>query len=225
MGRLIAISDIHGCYATFRTLLETIAFSPDDHLVLLGDYIDRGPGSKQVLDLILSYQKQGYQLTLLKGNHEVMLLDAYFDETLVPRFIRAGGDLTLKSFGITKLSDIPAAYIRFFLSLKDYHEEPQFIFVHAGLNFSSPNPLEDREAMFWTRDMLVTPSLIGYKTVVYGHTPMALREIETMMLIRKTSYKVDIDNGCVFQREGMNQLLAYFPEQNNFVVQKNIDYL
>lgn len=225
MGRLIAISDIHGCCSTFNALLTNINFTPEDHLVLLGDYIDRGPGSKQVLDLILSYLKKGYHITMLKGNHELMLLDAFDDETLVTRFLRAGGDLTLKSFGVSAVHEIPQTYIEFIKSFKDYHIEQNYIFVHAGLNFSIPNPFEDREALFWMRGMVVDPLLINYKTVIYGHTPIPLNEIRAMMEERNKSYKVDIDNGCVFDREGMNHLMAYFPDENYFVVQKNIDYL
>ncbi len=225
MGRLIAISDIHGCFFTFQKLLETIAYTSKDRLILLGDYIDRGPRSKQVLDLILSYQQQHYNITLLKGNHELMLLDAFHDDFLVPRFIRAGGNTTLESFGVSRVQDIPGHYLQWIADFKDYHFDGNYIFVHAGLNFSIPNPLEDREAMFWTRGMIVNPSLINYKTVIYGHTPISLDEIQTMMAKRDKHYQVDIDNGCVFEREGMNHLIAYFPEGNNFVVQKNIDYL
>jgi len=224
MGRLIAISDIHGCCLTFKALLEKIAFTTQDHLVLLGDYIDRGSRSKQVLDLIFDYTERGYTITLLKGNHEVMLLDALQDDTAIPRWIiNAGGDATLKSFDITEVKDIPERYVHLMKSLKDYHVESQFIFVHAGLNFAIPQPLKDKESMYWMRGMVVNPDLIDYKTVIYGHTPMALTAIEKMIREQALNFQVDIDNGCVFQKEGMNHLLAYFPEQNNFVVQKNID--
>ena len=224
MGRLIAISDIHGCCLTFKALLEKIEFTPQDRLVLLGDYIDRGPRSKQVLDLIFEYIDRGYAITLLKGNHEVMLLDALQDDAAIPRWIiNAGGDTTLKSFDIAEVKDIPERYIHFMESLKDFHVEGQFIFVHAGLNFSIPYPLKDKESMYWMRGMVVNPNLIDYKTVIYGHTPVVLTAIEKMIGEQPLNFQVDIDNGCVFEKEGMNCLLAYFPEQNNFVVQKNID--
>ena len=69
-----AISDIHGCIATFKTLLDKIKFSKEDELYLLGDYIDRGPDSKGVIDHIWYLQKSGYQVHCLRGNHENMLL-------------------------------------------------------------------------------------------------------------------------------------------------------
>lgn len=225
MGRLIAISDIHGCCLTFEKLLININFSPEDHLVLLGDYIDRGPRSKEVLDLILFYLGRGYKITCLKGNHEVMFLEAFEDDTLTLRFLRAGGDMTLQSFGVSTVKEVSLEYIQFMKGLKDVHVEGRFVFVHAGLNFSNTDPFEDKESMFWMRGMVVDPASIDYKTVVYGHTPVLLKEIKEMIDQRNLWYKVDIDNGCVFQREGMNSLLAYFPEENNFVVQKNIDYL
>ncbi|MEM9260991.1 MAG: metallophosphoesterase, partial [Bacteroidota bacterium] len=69
-----AISDIHGCAATFRTALKTIAFSQKDELFLLGDYIDRGPDSMGVLEHIWTLQATGYEVTCLRGNHEQMLI-------------------------------------------------------------------------------------------------------------------------------------------------------
>jgi serine/threonine protein phosphatase 1 len=225
MGRLIAISDIHGCCLTFQQLLQNIDFSVEDRLVLCGDYIDRGPRSKQVLDLILHYIEKGYAITCLKGNHEVMFLEAYSDSSFAPRFMNAGGDLTLASFGVATIEEIPKRYIDFFKHLKNYHLEDDCLFVHAGLNFNIENPLEDTEAMFWTRGMVVDPKKVDFKTVIYGHTPISVIEIENMITERSTAYMVDIDNGCVFTKEGMNNLLAYFPLENNFVVQKNIDYL
>ena len=225
MSRLIAISDIHGCCNTFQQLLETINFSIEDHLILCGDYIDRGLHSMQTLDLILGYIDKGYAITCLRGNHEVMFLDAYNDSTLVPRFLNAGGNYTLTSFGVDKISDIPKVYIDFIQGLKSYHIEGDFLFVHAGLNFELENPLDDEEAMFWTRGMVVNPKQVDFKTIVYGHTPVVLSDIEDMIAQRSVTYMVDIDNGCVFEKDGMNCLLAYFPLENNFVVQKNIDYL
>ena len=90
MSRTIVISDIHGCFLTLEKLLHKIDYKPTDHLVIVGDLIDRGPRSKEVLDLFLAICAKGHPLTILRGNHEVMLLDALRDQEAEPRFIRAG---------------------------------------------------------------------------------------------------------------------------------------
>jgi serine/threonine protein phosphatase 1 len=75
MNRLFAISDIHGCYRTFYDLvIRKINLKKSDRLILLGDYIDRGDQSKEVVDFIIDLKEKGFDLTMLKGNHEAMLL-------------------------------------------------------------------------------------------------------------------------------------------------------
>ena len=74
--RSFAITDIHGCANTLDALLDQIGLSQSDHLYLLGDYIDRGPRSKEVLDILLALQRKQYPMTVLRGNHEQLFLDA-----------------------------------------------------------------------------------------------------------------------------------------------------
>ncbi len=223
MGRTIAISDIHGCFLTLEKLLQTIAYQPEDHLVILGDLIDRGPRSKEVLDLFLSIKAKGQSLTLLRGNHEVMLLDALKDPGKELRFVRAGGADTLLSFGVSSVRAIPDEYLSLLKSTVDYFEDEHALYVHAALNFSKADLFEDRESMYWHREMTVDPIRTQGRPVVHGHTPTVLTTIEQMIANKNKDYRINIDNGCVFQGEGFNQLLAYFPETNHFVVQKNCD--
>ena len=223
MSRTIAISDIHGCFLTLEKLLHTIAYQPTDHLVILGDLIDRGPRSKEVLDLFLSFQAKGQPLTLLRGNHEVMLLDALRNPEAEPRFMRAGGDATLRSLGVKHVVDISPRYLDLIRATANYHQDAQAIYVHAALNFSNVNIFEDIESMYWQREMTVDPIRTGGRPVIHGHTPMMLTTIEHMIRNKNRDYRINIDNGCVFQEEGFHQLLAYFPETNHFVVQKNCD--
>ncbi|MDB5274204.1 MAG: putative metallophosphoesterase [Chitinophagaceae bacterium] len=223
MSRTIIISDIHGCFNTLQELLHTISYTAQDHLVVLGDLTDRGPRSKEVLDLFLSIQQKGYPLTLLRGNHEVMLMDALRDRELEPRWIRAGGDTTLKSLGINTVRDIPIRYIQMIHHMLDYYEDEDAIYVHAALNFSIADPFSDIEFMHWQREMIVDPVKTGGRPVIHGHTPLLLTSIEELIRNREKRHEINVDNGCVFNKEGMNQLLAYFPKTNHFVVQKNSD--
>ncbi len=100
MNRLFAISDIHGCYRPFYELVvNTIKLRKSDQLILLGDYIDRGDQSKEVIDFIIDLSKKGFNIIPLTGNHEVMLCDAYNDQELLPLWLINSGMSTLFSFG------------------------------------------------------------------------------------------------------------------------------
>lgn len=105
--RRFAISDIHGCLRSFRALLEEINFSKEDTLYLLGDYIDRGPDSKGVIDHIWKLQKEGYTVHCLRGNHEQMLLN----EISSPNNYFDGESETLRSFGVKQNLNIPRQYL------------------------------------------------------------------------------------------------------------------
>ncbi|MDB5256337.1 MAG: pphA [Chitinophagaceae bacterium] len=223
MSRTIVISDIHGCFLTLEKLLHSIHYQPTDHLLILGDLIDRGPRSKEVLDLFLSIRAKSQRLTILRGNHEVMFLDALRDPNLEPRFIRAGGDATLHSFGVHRVREIPAVYIELIKNTIDHFEDENALYVHAALNFSNEDLFSDRESMYWEREMDIDPLRTGGRPVIHGHTPTVLTSIEDMIRRKDQDYEINIDNGCVFEREGLNQLLAYFPQTNHFVVQKNCD--
>ena len=119
--RIFAVSDIHGCFTTFSELLfGRISLQKTDRLFLLGDYIDRGPSSKQVLDLIMNLTAEGYDIVPLMGNHEKMMLDAFRDPDNPYRWFLNGGDTTMKSFGLTDIEAIPGKYILFLESLQYY---------------------------------------------------------------------------------------------------------
>lgn len=223
MYRTIVISDIHGCFLTLKKLLEKIEYHSTDQLLILGDLIDRGPRSKEVLDFFLEVQKIGSPVVLLRGNHEVMFLDALRDSALEARFIRAGGDATLRSFGVDKVHDVPMPYIHLIQKMWSHYEDEFGIYVHAGLNFLKANIFEDEEPMYWSREMTIDPVKTGGRPVIHGHTPTRLSVIEQMINSKSLNYRINVDNGCVFPGEGYNQLMAYFPKTNHFVVQKNCD--
>ncbi|MEM9538379.1 MAG: metallophosphoesterase family protein [Cyanobacteria bacterium P01_E01_bin.42] len=97
VGRTIAIGDIHGCAIAFDLLLDSIALQPEDTVITLGDYIDRGNDSKGVIDRLIALHKKG-QLIPLKGNHEIMLLEARQSQEEERQWRKYGGEITLKSY-------------------------------------------------------------------------------------------------------------------------------
>jgi serine/threonine protein phosphatase 1 len=227
MGRTLVISDIHGCLKTFQYLLEkTLHLTKEDKLYLLGDYIDRGPDSKGVIDHIISLSQNGFQIYPLRGNHEQMLLDSYYELPLIEQsWLKNGGTSTLESFGVTETKKIPSHYIAFFSSLKNYIELENFILIHAGLNFKINNPFDDSEAMLWIRQYTVDPSKVNDKILIQGHTPTSMENIKNSIILRKNTHRIFLDNGCVYgnTHPDMGNLCCLNLEDMSLVYCKKID--
>jgi serine/threonine protein phosphatase 1 len=172
------IGDIHGCINTLKKMLQdSLHISKTDEVFLLGDYIDRGPDSKAVIDYIMFMQEMGYSVHCLMGNHEKLLLDALESPHNESIWAYNGSYQTLKSFGITRADELKPKYVNFFKTLHYYFELDDFVIVHAGLNFNIESPLTDTNAMLWIRDEIVDISKIDNKRIVCGHTPIPLYQI------------------------------------------------
>ncbi len=220
-----AISDIHGCSQSFAALLHKIGLSKTDELYLLGDYIDRGPDSKGVFDTIMELQKNGYQVHCLRGNHEQLLLDARHDPRAYKTWYLHGGKETLASFGCDAPHEFPQRYLDFMDQLDYYFLLDQCILVHAGLNFTAPDPLADTHSMMWIRRWYdnIDRAWLGDRRIVHGHTPTARRQIELQLAAVKTLPVVVIDNGCVYNRVGTGQLCALDLDDWTLTFQPRID--
>ena len=141
--RKFAISDIHGCLKSFEALLDKIQLSTSDELYILGDYIDRGPDSKGVIDYIWKLERDGYAVKCLRGNHEQMLLNI-LDEASHP--YDPGDEQLLDSFGVNHAMRIPEKYIEWCRQLPYFFEVDEYLLVHAGFDFNGPDPLADTHA-------------------------------------------------------------------------------
>ena len=223
--RTLAISDTHGCQLTFLQLLDNIAFSKSDQLYILGDNIDRGPRSKEMLDSIIDLQAKGYQLRCLRGNHEQMMLDARTDWQMSRAWMLNGGTDTMESFSALDFDDIPQQYFdlidSFFYSL----QTEKFLFVHAGLNLTIPNPLEDKKSMLWMRKWEEQPDLswLSGKIAIHGHTPQTRTAIETRFDNLGKLPILNIDNGCKFNYEGYHHLCCVDLTNMRLHFEPNID--
>lgn len=171
--RILAIGDIHGCSIALRTLLDVVQPGSDDILVTLGDYVDRGPDSKGVLDTLIGLEKTT-QLKPLIGNHEILFLDAITEQLDAEAWLRVGGRETMQSYvaeGQTPTwADVTVAHVEF---LKErclrYWETEQHIFVHANANSVYPLSEQSDDWLFWTRFDDSFPHVSG-KTMICGHT-------------------------------------------------------
>jgi serine/threonine protein phosphatase 1 len=194
------IGDIHGCNKTFNALLKMVSFSKEDELYLLGDYIDRGPDSKGVIDTIFNLRRKGHIVQGIKGNHEQMLLDAYRCREEKLNFLRNGGITTLKSFDCDAITDIDDEYMDFFKNLPHYLEVDNYILVHGGLNFDKKNPLLDVDNMLWIRLWYakINYEWLGKRIILHGHTPLEKsRAADLHENLVKNQY-LNLDTGCVF---------------------------
>ena len=208
-NRLFAIGDIHGCFDTLEELVNNkIQLKKSDKLILLGDYIDRGDKSKEVVEYIIDLQKKGFNILPLMGNHEAMLLDAYDNEKNTLKWIQNGGSETLKSFEISSLKKIEFKYIEFFKKLKYYYSSGDCLFVHAGFNNSVVNTFSDFYSMLWKCKESYANPLLTNKTIIHGHNPISISKCEERVLSKLNV--INIDTGCVYKdKEGFGRLTAY----------------
>ncbi len=170
-NRLLAIGDIHGCHRALAALLALIKPTPQDVLVILGDFVDRGPGSKDVVDQLIHLQSR-CQMIPLVGNHEVMMLQA-LDEGPGEAFEfwqRWGGAETLASYG-GSAEDVPTPHRRFLENCGLFWETEGFAFVHANYLPDEPWEAQPTEVVLWKslKKYRPGPHQSG-KTVVMGHS-------------------------------------------------------
>lgn len=170
-GRLIAIGDIHGCATALDAILGAIAPTSADTLVALGDYVDRGPDSKGVIDRLIEVGEQ-CQLIPLLGNHEEMMLDVVRDKRPPYRWLQYGGVDTLDSYRFGgDMSVIPQSHHDFFAACRDFYESDEHFFVHA--NYDPNLPLEETPqfVLRWQKLTDSTPGPhVNAKRAIMGHT-------------------------------------------------------
>ncbi|PSQ64239.1 MAG: serine/threonine protein phosphatase [Bacteroidetes bacterium QH_1_61_8] len=212
---LIAIGDIHGCANSFEALLEEINPTSDDHLLFVGDYIDRGPDSRGVIDRLLDLREE-VECTFLRGNHESLML-GYLNDGAFNLWRVNGGVSTLQSYlGDDEEGDveIPDEHVEFVRDTEVYYETDDFFFVHAGLkpDLTIKENLDrnDEKVFMWEREHLGAEAFAWEKTVVCGHTPRP-EPINREKLIL-------IDTGCVYHMQpGMGRLTAVRLPEREFI--------
>lgn len=210
MIRTFAISDIHGCLKQFKALIKKIGLKPEDTLILMGDYIDRGEDSKGVLDYIIELKKEFNVITLL-GNHDAMMRDVFLSTNQAKRewaagvWIQNGGIKTLESYGLDVESiyiqhtDLPESLVEHLWLIRDmpqYYITDTHIFVHSTPRQDEAIEAQNEMELMWRRpsveDRRGDYKHISGKTVISGHTAQQGRPV---ML---SDYNILIDTGCFF---------------------------
>jgi serine/threonine protein phosphatase 1 len=203
---LYAIGDIHGMRDRLEELIASLPLQPDDRLLFIGDYVDRGPDSAGTVDFLIELE-QRYPCIFLIGNHESMFLSFlgwkgphYFGGEA---FLYNGGETTLESYGYLQADrnfQLPPKHEEFFRSMRLHYAEGEYIFVHAGLGRSSlclsdPKYALEHESpreILWQRSTIDLPHSLG-ATIVYGHTPLPDFQVRWNL-----PYSIGIDTGCVY---------------------------
>lgn len=197
-ARQFVIGDVHGCVDELERLLEAIAPEPGDTVCFLGDYIDRGPSPRGVVERLLQLRREGPTCHFLKGNHEDMFL-AFLGARgrHGESFLANGGGPTLASYGIEGFAGTQAAarlpedHRAFYLELATHVVIGTHYCVHAGVRPTRPLEAQEEEDQFWIRaEFIDGPHPFPY-TVLFGHTPFR-------NVLVDLPYKVGLDTGCVY---------------------------
>ncbi len=191
-NRLVAIGDIHGHARALESILQLINLRPEDTLVTLGDYIDRGPDSKSVLDILIGLEKL-CNLVPLMGNHEEMMLGAWEGKDNLAYWLKFGGGAALDSYGPGRnMSLVPWSHWDFLKRLRPWYETERHFFVHANYQPDRPLDKQDTSTLLWElldKDKPSKPHCLG-KIAVVGHTPQKYGRILDL------GHIVCIDTNC-----------------------------
>ena len=197
-GRRFVVGDVHGCVDELERLLDHLAPQPGDVICFLGDYVDRGPDPRGVIERLIRLRREGPECLFLKGNHEDMFL-AFLGEAghYGDAFLWNGGDATLASYdcqgvsGATVIERLPPEHREFLSTLRTYAYIGTYLCVHAGVRPTQPLAAQSEEDLLWIREDFITqPHPFPY-TVLFGHTPQ--REV-----LVDLPYKVGLDTGLVY---------------------------
>lgn len=211
---LYAVGDIHGRADLLADILRQIEQDARSSgaverltLVFLGDYVDRGPDSRAVVDMLLGGLPQGFETHFLKGNHEAILLDFLADAMRLEHWLVNGGEATMRSYGVdterldragaspeawreTFAKALPETHLRFFESLRLSVSFGDYLFVHAGVKPGVPLAAQQEADLVWIRGPFLNSAEPFGKIVVHGHTP-------TEKPVTRTN-RIGIDTGACF---------------------------
>jgi serine/threonine protein phosphatase 1 len=167
--RLLAIGDIHGCYQALDALAQKMAFTAGDTVVTVGDYVDRGPQSRQVIDFLIGLARHS-RLIPLRGNHEVMMLQARESLSGYKDWLTCGGMETLESYLAENLQGISPEHWNFIERTLPFYEGEKDFFVHANAYANHALADQPEYMLYWEKFDFQPPHMSG-KRMICGHTP------------------------------------------------------
>lgn len=206
MVKTYAIGDVHGCLEQLQRLVELCerdAGEGRSKLIFLGDYIDRGPDSRGVIEFLIDLQKWSPdQMICLRGNHEDLLLAALEGEDAKLSWVSNGGDCTLKSYKVANPGGIPSKHIDWIRSLPFCHDDGMRFFVHAGVHPDRPLRQQRPRDLLWIREPFLSSDEDFGRLIVHGHTPISSGVPD------QRSNRLNIDTGAVYGRALTSAIFA-----------------
>lgn len=220
--RRLAISDIHGCYNTFDSLLETIGLTKNDCLYILGDMINRGKHSKKVIKKIFLLQEQGYTIMPIRGNHEQFVISEIGQKQGIELAITCER-LKLPWLLHKDSFELKDKYMQFLAKLPYFFDLGDRLLSHAGFDLSRSNIFENTYAMLHQREFTNLEKIPETIKIIHGHTPISLEKIKRS--IEYNQSVINIDNGCVYKSYDPNKanLVCLDIDTFDLFFQKNID--
>ncbi len=198
-NRIFAIGDIHGCHKKLNSLIERLPIDPDtDFLIFLGDYINRGPGTREVIDSLLQIALKVRNTVFLMGNHEHSLMEySRTGDLECLRTLRTlGVEETLESYSkspmrsLGDLSFLPGEHLLFMETLRPYFRLDGYLFIHAGTIPGEALNTCALDRLLTVRERFLQDDGPSDEVVVFGHTPF-----ETPFV---TPDKIGIDTGAAY---------------------------
>jgi len=184
--RIIAITDIHGEIDKLNSVIEKLDISSEDTIIFMGDYIDRGPDARGVIDKVIS-MGDVCNCVYLKGSHEYAYLQARKgDEYYTHLFWTYGGVQTAESYG--SFEDIYRVHGKFLDSLKPYYMTKHYLFIHAGIRPGVPFEEQDERDFYYIRHQFINSRHGLPQKIIFGHTDFKQPQVQ--------SDKICIDTGC-----------------------------
>jgi serine/threonine protein phosphatase 1 len=206
--RIYAIGDVHGRFDLLQAIVakikEDLRASPATTAleIFVGDYVDRGPQSCEVIEWLIEAPPLGSERICLLGNHEDLVLEALADPSGLANWLYNGGDATLASYGVivsatspgalhaAATAAIPASHRSFLAALPRTVEFGSYLFVHAGIDPHRPLEDQDPDDLVWIREPFLDSAVDFGRIVVHGHTPVVEPDIR--------ENRINIDTGAVF---------------------------
>jgi serine/threonine protein phosphatase 1 len=197
-----AIGDVHGCCDKLEALLlacDRVRAGREVRYVFIGDYIDRGPDSRKVIDLLMHKQlSEGRRFVCLRGNHEQMLIvaaaEGRSDRDLMTWWAN-GGEQTLDSYGVNDPSSLPTTHLEWIRALPLRFADQKRLFVHAGIRPGVAIADQSDDDLLWMREPFLSSKASCTTFVVHGHTPTnsGLPDLH--------SHRLNLDTGACFGGE------------------------
>jgi len=198
MRKTYAVGDIHGSLGKLRNLVTRCERDADGApmaFVFLGDYIDRGPDSRGVIEYLMELQARptGSVITLM-GNHEALALAALDSSLNAGDWLLQGGDKTLRSYGVSNVYELPPKHVAWLRSLRLSYDDGQRLYVHAGVDPEKPLDDQHDADLLCIREPFLSDARNYGRLIVHGHTPMKTGKPDLR------ANRLNLDTGAVYGR-------------------------